>query len=333
MSPLSPRSRLTLVPEVFELLVAPRTMSAEEAVRFLTIRRSGRRGCIRIPAGVAKAADEGVERFGTGFLGVGSPARPQERRRGAAYPAGGACGCDWIPPGLELLQEFRREESLELDTFVTDEGGSGPGLIAQADIEKLQVALPMWSNCIKSASDGPVHQARYSRSNRLMRFQHRVVIVTGEQGDRRGCVRVFAAEEVPWRFSTSTRGAGRRLADELSASSPGRVRCYGCDVSDGAALAGVIEAVVRDFGRLDSPDQQCRDPSAGDVDRRDGSLRVGRAADADQFPEFVRGAKFAAPHLRKTKGTIVNMSSMTAVLQAGEGRPLTPPRRSAAAQS
>lgn len=147
-----------------------------------------------------------------------------------------------------------------------------------------------------------------------MRFHNRVVIVTGgSKGIGAGCVRVFAAEGGSVAILDLDEGAGGRLADELSASSPGRVRCYGCDVSDGAALAGAIEAVVRDFGRLDCLINNAGiHPPAMSIDET--SLESVERLMRINFLSSFAGAKFAAPHLRKTKGTIVNMSSMTAVL-------------------
>lgn len=147
-----------------------------------------------------------------------------------------------------------------------------------------------------------------------MRFQNRVVIVTGGgKGIGAGCVKVFAAQGGRVAILDMDRSAGEKLAQEISGASAGTAKFYHCDVSDLPAFEKSINQVVADWGRLDClinnagihpPAMSIDETSLESVDRL---MRI-------NFLSSFAGAKFAAPHLRRTKGTIVMMSSMTAVL-------------------
>lgn len=147
-----------------------------------------------------------------------------------------------------------------------------------------------------------------------MRFQDRVVAVTGgSRGIGAGCVRVFHQEGAHVALLDRDAEAGARLAQELTERGPGRVIVSGCDVSDAEQLERAIAQTVETFGRLDClinnagvhpPAMSIAETSLGDLER---VLRV-------NFVSTFAGCKFAAPHLRKSGGTIINMSSMTAVL-------------------
>jgi NAD(P)-dependent dehydrogenase (short-subunit alcohol dehydrogenase family) len=147
-----------------------------------------------------------------------------------------------------------------------------------------------------------------------MRFANKVVIVTGgSKGIGEGCARVFCSEG-GWVASLDLdRPAGERLAAELNATGTGRAIYLPCDVSDPAALRAAIDQMVECFGRLDCMINNVgHHPPATSID--DTSI--------EDFEQLVRvnltstfaGCKFAVPHLRKTRGTIINISSMVAVL-------------------
>lgn len=147
-----------------------------------------------------------------------------------------------------------------------------------------------------------------------MRFAGKVVLVTGgAKGIGAGCCRVFAAEGGTVGLLDIDEPAGRGLADELTRSGPGQVRFFSCDARSPAAIQEAIERAVEAFGRIDClinnvgvhpPATSIDDTSIADLE---GLLRI-------NFVSTYAAAKFAVPHLRKTRGTIVNMSSMTAVL-------------------
>lgn len=147
-----------------------------------------------------------------------------------------------------------------------------------------------------------------------MRFHNRVVIVTGgSKGIGAGCVRVFAGEGGRVAILDVDLQAGEALAAELNRQGPGQVLTIRCDVSEPEQLKAAIEQVAGTFGQIDSlinnagihpPATSIDDTSLTDLDRL---FRI-------NFVSTYAAAKFVVPYLRKTRGTIVNMSSMTAVL-------------------
>jgi len=147
-----------------------------------------------------------------------------------------------------------------------------------------------------------------------MRFANQVVIVTGGgKGIGEGCARVFCAEGGWVSILDRDVTAGQALAGELNTKGPGRAICLSCDVSDPAAFQAAIDKSAEVFGRLDCLINNVGwHPPACSID--DTSI--------EDFEQLVRlnltttfaGCKFAVPHLRKTKGTIINMASMVGIL-------------------
>ncbi|QDT93380.1 SDR family oxidoreductase [Gimesia algae] len=147
-----------------------------------------------------------------------------------------------------------------------------------------------------------------------MRFQDRVVIVTGgSKGIGEGCSRVFCAEGGQVAILARGLHAGQDLARKLNETGPGKAMFVQCDVGEHEQIRSAIDLVVEQFGRLD-----CIINNAG-VHPPAMSLEETSIEEMEQlmrvnFLSTFAGAKYALPHLRKTKGTIINMSSMTAVL-------------------
>ncbi|MAG94089.1 MAG: oxidoreductase [Planctomycetaceae bacterium] len=147
-----------------------------------------------------------------------------------------------------------------------------------------------------------------------MRFQDRVVIVTGgSKGIGAGCSRVFCGEGGSVAILARGREAGETLATELTEQGPGRAVFIPCDVGDHKQLQQAIDQTVSRFGRLDCIINNAgTHPPATSIDET--SIEMMEELMRVNYLSTFAGAKYALPHLRKTRGTIVNMSSMTAVL-------------------
>lgn len=147
-----------------------------------------------------------------------------------------------------------------------------------------------------------------------MRFENRVVIVTGgSKGIGEGCSRVFCAEGGLVAILARGAEAGEALAAELNELGPGRAIFLQCDVGQHLQLKDAIEKTVAEFGRLDCIINNAgAHPPATSIE--DTSIEEMEALMRVNYLSTFAGAKYALPHLRKTKGTIINMSSMTAIL-------------------
>ncbi len=147
-----------------------------------------------------------------------------------------------------------------------------------------------------------------------MRFENRVVIVTGgAKGIGEGCCRVFCREGGHVAILDRDTDAAESLAVELTDAGPGTATAFACDVADHERLRGVIDDVATRFGRIDCLVNNAGvHPDATPIDET-GVEDMERLMRVNYLSTFA-GCKYAMPHLRKTRGTIVNMSSMTAVL-------------------
>lgn len=147
-----------------------------------------------------------------------------------------------------------------------------------------------------------------------MRFQNRAVVVTGgSKGIGEGCSRVFCAAGGLVAVLARGKEAGESLARELTETGPGRAVFIPCDVAQPDQLHAAIEQTVAEFGRLDCIINNAgAHPPATTIDET--SLDDMESLMRINYMSTFAGAKFALPHLRKTKGTIINMSSMTAIL-------------------
>jgi NAD(P)-dependent dehydrogenase (short-subunit alcohol dehydrogenase family) len=143
-----------------------------------------------------------------------------------------------------------------------------------------------------------------------MRYANKVVIVTGgTKGIGEGCVRAFVEAGSAVVFCARDATAGNALAEAVSAGGPGRADFLRCDVSRVDEVERLIDFSVDRHGRLD-----CLVNNAGwhpphkPID--DFSYRELRDLLELNFVSMFAACKRALPHLRKTKGNIINMSSL-----------------------
>lgn len=147
-----------------------------------------------------------------------------------------------------------------------------------------------------------------------MRFDGRAVIVTGgSKGIGEGCARVFCREGALVAILSRGAAAGQPLAAELTAAGPGRAVYFPCDVTVPHQLRAAIDAAAAEFGRLD-----CLINNAG-WHPPATTLEHTRLEDLQSlwqlnFVSTFAGCQYALPHLRRTRGTIVNIASMVGIL-------------------
>jgi NAD(P)-dependent dehydrogenase (short-subunit alcohol dehydrogenase family) len=147
-----------------------------------------------------------------------------------------------------------------------------------------------------------------------MRYANKVVIVTGgSKGIGEGCVRVFVEAGSEVVFCSRGQKAGEALAREVSAKGPGEAWFVPCDVSKVEEIRALIDKTVERHGRID-----CLINNAGwhpphkPID--DFSVEEFRELLDLNLVSIFAACKFALPHLRKTKGNIINMSSLVGIM-------------------
>jgi NAD(P)-dependent dehydrogenase (short-subunit alcohol dehydrogenase family) len=143
-----------------------------------------------------------------------------------------------------------------------------------------------------------------------MRYADKVVVITGgSKGIGEGCVRVFVEAGAQVVFCARGREGGERLAQELDARGPGEALFIPADVSRVEEIESLIAKAVERYGRLD-----CLINNAGWHPPHkpiDGfSVEEFRALLDLNLVSVFAACKFALPHLRKTRGNIINLSSL-----------------------
>ena len=147
-----------------------------------------------------------------------------------------------------------------------------------------------------------------------MRYADKVVIVTGgSKGIGEGCVRVFAGAGAKVVFCARNEPEGQALAREVTARGPGQAFFARCDVSKTAEVEALVDLAVARHGGLD-----CLVNNAGWHPPH-------RPIDAFSCQDFrdlfelnvmsvFAACRRALPHLRKTRGNIINMSSLVGAM-------------------
>jgi len=143
-----------------------------------------------------------------------------------------------------------------------------------------------------------------------MRYPDKVVLVTGgSQGIGQGCVRVFAGAGSTVVFCARGEAQGRALAEEVTRAGPGRAEFVRSDVSKEAEVRAFVREAVARNGRVD-----CLVNNAGwhppkkPID--DFSAQEFRDLLELNLVSMFVACQEALPHLRKTKGNVINLSSL-----------------------
>ena len=143
-----------------------------------------------------------------------------------------------------------------------------------------------------------------------MRYEGKVTIITGgSKGIGEGCVRVFVTAGAKVVFCSRGEEQGRALEKEVNARGPGEAAFIPADISKVEDVKRLIDDTVSRHDRID-----CLINNAGwhpphhPID--EFSVEDFRSLlDLNVIGMFA-ACKFALPHLRKTKGNIINLSSL-----------------------
>lgn len=141
-------------------------------------------------------------------------------------------------------------------------------------------------------------------------MQGKVAIVTGgNTGIGYSCAEAFVDAGMNVVIAARRKELGCQAAKELSARGGGECQFFQCDVSDPKQVEALVTFTVETYGRLDTMVN-----NAGYVpehkDACDMSIESYQNVLACNLMGEFYGCKYAIPHLRKTKGSIINMSSI-----------------------
>ncbi|HVQ36681.1 MAG TPA: SDR family NAD(P)-dependent oxidoreductase [Pyrinomonadaceae bacterium] len=147
-----------------------------------------------------------------------------------------------------------------------------------------------------------------------MNYGNKVVIITGgSKGIGEGCVRAFAAAGATVVFCSRSEAAGEALAQEVNAAGPGSAHFVRWDVSRVGQLQQLVDDAAARHGRLD-----CLINNAGwhpphrPID--DFSVQEFRDLLELNLVSMFAACKYVLPHLRQTRGNIINMSSLVGAM-------------------
>nr|XP_033816013.1 17-beta-hydroxysteroid dehydrogenase 14 isoform X2 [Geotrypetes seraphini] len=145
------------------------------------------------------------------------------------------------------------------------------------------------------------------------RYSERVALVTGGTGGiGRAVVRLFVQNGARVVTCAKEEAAGD-LEKEMKAMGVGECFYVTCDVTKECDIKRLVEETLKRFGRLDClvnnagwhpPEQMIDDTSADDF----------RALLDFNLLSCFLTAKYSLPHLRKTQGNIINVSSLVGII-------------------
>ena len=137
------------------------------------------------------------------------------------------------------------------------------------------------------------------------------VVTGGNTGIGYGCAEAFVDAGMNVVIAARREDLGYKMADNLTGRGGGECVFFKCDVSVPDEVKALIDFAVDRYARLDTMVN-----NAGYVpthfDACDMSVESFQDVIACNLMGQFYGCKYAIPHLRKTKGSIINMSSIIA---------------------
>src|SRR4029453_15310273 len=147
-----------------------------------------------------------------------------------------------------------------------------------------------------------------------MNYRDKVVVVTGgSKGIGRGCVESFWRAGAPVFFCARHADGVEDLTRCLTELGPGRAHFLQCDVAKVDQVEQLIETTITQYHRLD-----CLINNAGwhpphkPID--EFSIEDFRDLLDLNLVSIFAACKFSLPHLRKTEGNIINLSSLVGTM-------------------
>jgi len=147
-----------------------------------------------------------------------------------------------------------------------------------------------------------------------MEYRDKVVIITGgSRGIGEGCARVFAGAGSRVVICAPGENDGTALAAELTERGPGEAYYLKCDVTRTGDIQNLIDWTVARHGRID-----CLINNAGwhpphkTID--EFSIEEFRSLLELNLVSVFTACKLALPQLRRSKGNIINISSLVAAM-------------------
>ena len=146
----------------------------------------------------------------------------------------------------------------------------------------------------------------------VMKLKDKVAIITGSsKGIGQGCARVFAGEGAAVVIVSRTEGPGLAMVKEIQ-DKDGRAIYVQTDVSQSEPVQNMIKRTIEEFGKLDIL-----------INNAGYHISKNVYETSEEEWDFIINtnlksvflcSKYAIPYLRKTKGCIINISSMVGLV-------------------
>jgi len=153
-------------------------------------------------------------------------------------------------------------------------------------------------------------------SSKKMKFDKVTIVTGGSKGIGEGCARVFCQAGAKVVICARGKEAGKATAKVLNQKGPGSCLFIQCDVSIPDQIQELINQTVKQFGRID-----CLINNAGwhppFVPIDEFSIADFNGLLQTNLVSVFAACKFALPHLRKTRGSIINVSSLVGIVGDG----------------
>lgn len=147
-----------------------------------------------------------------------------------------------------------------------------------------------------------------------MNYSNKVVLITGgSKGIGRGCVEAFVHAGARVVFCARHSEEGEKLATEVSERGPGTAQFFQCDVSNVEELRRLIDTTIHGHNQLNCLINNAGwHPAHKPIDQF--SIEEFRSLLDLNLVSMFAACKFALPHLRQTKGNIINLSSLVGTI-------------------